>query len=86
MGWLCGNAAGSYELSDAAPNTTIPDSLFVPYFAPDEPDSPTTAGSTGATRYDNDSNGAPATARYTYANDYLNDRTAAAAGCAEVVG
>jgi Flp pilus assembly protein TadG len=30
--------AGSYELSDAAPSPSIPDSLYVPYFAPDEPD------------------------------------------------
>jgi Flp pilus assembly protein TadG len=30
--------AGSYELSDAAPSTSTPDSLYVPYFAPDEPD------------------------------------------------
>jgi Flp pilus assembly protein TadG len=31
--------AGVYELSDAAPDTSTPDSLFVPFFAPDEPDS-----------------------------------------------
>jgi Flp pilus assembly protein TadG len=30
--------AGTYELSDAAPNSSIPNSLYVPYFAPDEPD------------------------------------------------
>jgi hypothetical protein len=76
--------AGSYELSDAAPNTAIPDSLFVPYFAPDEPDSPTTAGSSGATRYDYDSNGSTSGGtQYTYANDYLNDRTAAAPAVAQ---
>src|SRR5262249_32875152 len=31
--------AGSYELTDAAPDSAIPDSLFVPFFSPDEPDS-----------------------------------------------
>jgi Flp pilus assembly protein TadG len=30
--------AGTYELSDAAPTSSIKDSLYVPYFAPDEPD------------------------------------------------
>ena len=70
--------AGTYELSDAAPDTSIPDSLFVPYFSPDEPDSPTTAGSCGATRYDYDSNGSTSGGTQdTYANDYLNDKTAA---------
>jgi len=79
--------AGTYELSDAAPDTSIPDSLFVPYFSPDEPDSPTTAGSSGATRYDYDSNGSTTGGtQYTYANDYLNDKTAALPpGCAEGV-
>src|SRR5688500_14126223 len=37
---------GTYELSDAAPDASIPDSLFVPFFAPDEPDS-------GGTYYNN---------------------------------
>jgi len=70
--------AGSYELSDAAPSTSTPDSLFVPYFSPDEPDSPTTAGSSGATRNDYDSNGGSyGGTQYTYSNDYLNDKTAA---------
>ncbi len=27
-----------YDTSDAAPDTLLPDTLFVPYFAPDEPD------------------------------------------------
>jgi Flp pilus assembly protein TadG len=30
--------AGAYELSDAAPDPAVPDSLYVPYFWPDEPD------------------------------------------------
>ena len=38
---------GAYELTDGAPDTTIPDSLFVPFFHPDEPDSTaTTSGTT----------------------------------------
>jgi Flp pilus assembly protein TadG len=37
---------GTYELSDAAPDAGIADSLFVPFFAPDEPDS-------GGTYYNN---------------------------------
>lgn len=31
--------AGAYELSDTTPDTAIADSLFVPFFWPDEPDS-----------------------------------------------
>lgn len=31
-------AGSAYELTDATPNTTYSDSLFAPYFAPDEPD------------------------------------------------
>ena len=34
-----------YDVSDTAPTTGTPGSLFVPYFAPDEPDTPT-SGST----------------------------------------
>jgi len=69
---------GAYELSDAVPNASIPDSLFVPFFHPDEPDSPTTAGSSGATRYNYDSNGSSSGGtQYTYQNDYLNDQSAA---------
>jgi Flp pilus assembly protein TadG len=71
--------AGSYELSDAAPSTSIPDSLYVPFFSPDEPDSSTTAGSSGVTRYNYDSNGSSTGGtQYTYQNDYLSDRVAGA--------
>jgi len=66
--------AGSYELSDAAPNTTIPDSLFVPFFHPDEPDS--TATTTGTTQYNNRSNGTSSGTAYMYLNDYLKDQSA----------
>jgi hypothetical protein len=38
--------AGTYELSDAIPSVGIADSLYVPFFAPDEPDS-------GGTYYNN---------------------------------
>lgn len=37
--------AGSYELSDAAPDASVPESLFVPYFWPDEPDDPSSPSS-----------------------------------------
>ena len=30
---------GGYDLSDAAPSKAVPNTLFTPYFAPDEPDS-----------------------------------------------
>lgn len=67
-------AATNYELTDIAPSTSFPNSLFVPYFWPDEPDSSGT-GATSTTQ--NNAHGAA------YTNNYLNDRngysTAAAA-------
>jgi hypothetical protein len=66
--------AGSYELTDDAPNPAVPDSLFVPFFHPDEPDS--TATTTGTTRYNNRSNGTSSGTNYTFTNDYLNDTAA----------
>jgi Flp pilus assembly protein TadG len=33
-----------YDVSDIAPNAGTPGTLFVPYFAPDEPDTPTSGG------------------------------------------
>ena len=69
--------SGTYELSNAVADTAIVDSLFVPFFWPDEPDSSTTVGSSGATRYNNDSNGSSSGGTaYTYDNDYLHDKTA----------
>jgi hypothetical protein len=65
--------AGSYELSDAAPSTSTPDSLFVPFFSPDEPDSTTTTS--GTTKYNNRSNGSSSGTAYYYPNDYLNDQS-----------
>jgi Flp pilus assembly protein TadG len=47
---------GSYNISDAAPDPDKPDTLFVPYFAPDDPANATTpSGSYGnsATGYNN---------------------------------
>lgn len=46
--------AGSYELSDDAPSTSVPDSLFVPFFWPDEPDSGNSNGYTYSNNYLND--------------------------------
>jgi Flp pilus assembly protein TadG len=54
--------AGTYELSDAAPNTSISDSLFVPFFAPDEPDDANDGGDTYVNDYLEDRvSGSPAT-------------------------
>ena len=54
-----------YDVQDTAPSSTTPASLFVPYFAPDEPD-------TGGTFYNNylsdGSRGAGSSARATPAN------------------
>ncbi len=44
-------SGSAYELSDATPSAAQPDSLFVPYFAPDEPDRDADYGST---QYGND--------------------------------
>ena len=43
--------AGTYELTDAAPNPGIPDSLFVPFFWPDEPDDKNDGGKTYTNNY-----------------------------------
>lgn len=40
--------AGKYALSDDAPNSTIPETLFVPYFAPDEPGNPVKSPNSGS--------------------------------------
>ena len=55
--------AGAYELSDATPDTTIPDSLYVPFFWPDEPDDGSGSGS-----YNNNGSGS-------YTNNYLSDKS-----------
>ncbi len=46
--------AGDYELSDAAPDTSISDSLYVPFFWPDEPDSNNNNGGSYQNNYLND--------------------------------
>jgi hypothetical protein len=65
--------AGTYELSDAVPNASIPDSLFVPYFAPDEPDNLST-GSTSAPITTSNNKTSSSHTGYTYYNNYLKDR------------
>jgi hypothetical protein len=65
---------GAYELTDDAPNPAFPDSLFVPFFHPDEPDS--TATTSGTTRYNNRSNGTSSGTNYTFTNNYLSDAAA----------
>jgi len=54
--------AGAYELSDAAPDPTVPNSLYVPFFWPDEPDDGSGSGS-----YNNNGSG-------WYPNNYLSDK------------
>ena len=49
-----------YDLDDVAPTTAIPDTLFTPYFAPDEPDCCTTPNNVHSARF---------------ANSYLADQT-----------
>lgn len=44
--------AGSYALDDTPPDLTKPDTLFVPYFAPDEPGAPAKSPNSG-TNYNN---------------------------------
>ena len=55
---------GGWGVTDAAPSPLQPDSLFVPYFAPDEADQDlaATAGGLG-----------PPVQPFAYPNDYLND-------------
>lgn len=65
--------AGTYELSDAAPNASIPDSLYVPYFAPDEPDNSSTGTTSPDTRNNNKTSSTHS--GYSYSNNYLKDQT-----------
>lgn len=59
---------GVHATSDAPPNAAVPDSMFVPQFAPDEP------GQRGETSYYlNTGLRTGSGTRYTYANSYLND-------------
>jgi hypothetical protein len=55
-------ASLNYELTDITPSTSLPDSLFVPYFWPDEPDTSGTFSNNAAGN--------------TYTNNYLSDRIA----------
>ena len=52
-----------YDVQDTAPNTSVKNTLFVPYFAPDEPDDDRVIESTGrrGTNY------------YSFPNSYIND-------------
>jgi Flp pilus assembly protein TadG len=69
--------AGTYELADTAPNSAIPDSLYVPYFAPDEPDNSST-GSSSSPDTRNNNKTSSGHSGYSYSNDYLKDRIAPA--------
>ncbi len=52
-------SAGNYDVTDAAPTSMTPDTLFVPWFAPDEPDGDNGLLATGAfnNNYLNDEGG-----------------------------
>ena len=54
--------AGAYELSDAEPDPAFPNSLYVPFFWPDEPDD-----GSGSGGYNNNGGGY-------YTNNYLSDK------------
>ncbi len=59
---------GTWGTTDAPPNGGVPDSLFVPMFAPDEP------GPAGTSTYfHNTGNNAGSGTRSTYPNSYLSD-------------
>jgi len=61
-----------YDIQDTGPSPSVPATMFVPYFAPDEPDSKSAVAST-STRNGN------VTYTYwgTFANNYLSDSTTA---------
>lgn len=72
QGWLNSNwgaglaAANDYDISEDAPTTSDPASLYVPYFAPDEPDySPFTWGAVAPGAYSASTQG--------FHNNYLSD-------------
>lgn len=67
-----------YDIQDTAPSSATPATLFVPYFAPDEPDMVTNAGAyrpTNERTWDGIS-----LQTFDYPNDYLPDLIAAVAG------
>lgn len=66
-------AGTTYELTDAAPDSAIPDSLYVPYFAPDEPDNSST-GSSSSPDTRNNNKTSSGHSGYSYGNDYLRDK------------
>ncbi len=73
-----------YDILDTTPDTAQPDTLFVPFFWPDEPDryaSNQYKTSPADTRYNNNySSSNSSWYNYTYHNNYLNDKTSPSAG------
>jgi Flp pilus assembly protein TadG len=67
-------AGTTYELTDTAPDTAIPDSLYVPYFAPDEPDNSSTGSSSPIDTRNNNKTASSGGSTYSYLNDYLQDK------------
>lgn len=87
--------AEPYDILDTPPNVSVPNTLFVPYFWPDEPDrnhassssSPYQYTTSPNTRYNSNYSTSNATStnasyNYTYLNNYLTDKTAVASGTA----
>jgi Flp pilus assembly protein TadG len=84
-----------YDILDTTPDTTLPDTLFVPFFWPDEPDRYTSSSSSAPyqyttspdTRYNSNHSSSSSNAtstsssnNYTSLNNYLADKTAVSYG------
>lgn len=72
-----------YDILDTTPDTSLPDTLFVPFFWPDEPDRNSSNQYTSSpdTRYNNNhSSSNNSSSAYTYHNNYLGDKIAPSAG------
>ena len=72
-----------YDILDTTPDTSLPNTLFVPFFWPDEPDRNSSGEymSSPDTRYNNNySSGTSSYYTYTYHNNYLGDKIAPSAG------
>jgi Flp pilus assembly protein TadG len=86
--------AAPYDILDTTPNTGSPDTLFVPFFWPDEPDRYSTSSTAApyqyttspiSTRYNSNHSSSNPTStsssyNYPYHNNYLADRTSPSAG------
>lgn len=73
--------AEPYDILDTTPTTATPDTLFVPYFWPDEPDHNSTNQYTSSpnTRYNDVPSSSNSASSYEYQNNYLADKSAVTA-------